>query len=205
MVTLYAHTHNHTNRLKIKCTYIFQQLYALPGSSHTHRPPTKLSSIVGKLFLRRQQEISTTRWGGGGEDGRCSRRECVVVAPNGVVLICELCIFATFSHCWQLDLPQVAHATTELCKVALAEALRNFDFTDSWCRAENNKPNTHRYASNIYMCVCCVWHDSINLDAKVSRLLRQKAQHAQSGRLHKSCERALSWQRQGLCKVVGEC
>lgn len=89
-------------------------------------------------------------------EGRWSRRECVVVATNGVVLICELCIFATFSHCWQLDLPQVAHATTTLCKVALAEALRNFGFTDSWCRAENNKPNTHRHASNIYVCVW-VW------------------------------------------------
>lgn len=167
-------------------------------------PPPNCHRLLASCFWGDNRKFPRLAEGGG-EDGRCSRRECVVVAPNGVVLICELCIFATFSHCWQLDLPQVAHATTELCKVALAEALRNFDFTDSWCRAENNKPNTHRYASNIYMCVCCVWHDSINLDAKVSRLLRQKAQHAQSGRLHKSCERALSWQRQGLCKVVGEC
>lgn len=111
-------------------------------------------------------------------EGRWSRRECVVVATNGVVLICELCIFATFSHCWQLDLPQVAHATTTLCKVALAEALRNFGFTDSRCRAENNKPNTHRHASNIYVCVC------VSVASGMTQLIWMRKCPDSSGRRH---------------------
>lgn len=45
-----------------------------------------------------------------------------------------------------------------------------FEILASLTHEEDNKPNMHRHATNICVsrcvCVCGVWHDSINLDAK---------------------------------------